>query len=30
MENIERFGQGTNELFRALDDLPTTEEGENR
>ena len=28
MENIERFGQGTNELLRALDDLPTTEKGE--
>jgi len=30
MEKLERFGQGTNERFRALDDLPTTEEGENR
>ncbi len=30
MENIERFGQGTNELLRALRDSPTTENGENQ
>ena len=30
MENIEQFGQGTNELFRALHDSPTTEKGENQ
>jgi len=30
MENIERFGQGTNEMLRALHDSPTTEEGENQ
>ena len=30
MENIERFGQGTNELLRTLQDSPTTEKGENQ
>ena len=30
MENIERFGQGTNEMLRALRDLPTTEKGESQ
>ncbi len=30
MENIERFGQGTNELLRALHDSPTTEKGEDQ
>ena len=29
MENVERFGQGTNELLRALHDSPTAEKGEN-
>jgi hypothetical protein len=30
MENTKRFGQGTNELLRALQDVPTTEKGENQ
>ena len=30
MENIERFGQGTNEMFRSLHDSPTEEKGENQ
>ena len=30
MENIERFGQGTNEMLRALHDSPTIEKGEDQ
>jgi uncharacterized membrane protein len=30
MENIERFGQGTNEMLRSLHDSPTIEKGENQ
>jgi len=30
MENVERFGRGTNEMFRTLQDSPTTEKGETR
>ena len=30
MENIERFGQGTNEMLRVLHDSPTTEKGEDQ